>query len=102
MAVVGYARTSTEEQEAGFEAQLERLKDCERVYKEKVSSIARREQLDLMLDWVRDGDTVVVTSLSRLGGRCSTSVIYFERFRRSRSRCAYWTWAQTQPHRPAN
>jgi DNA invertase Pin-like site-specific DNA recombinase len=65
---VGYARTSTIEQAAGFEAQLKRLKKvgCEKVFKEQVSSVGEREQLQAALDYIRDGDTLVVTKLDRL------------------------------------
>ncbi len=65
---IGYARTSTADQEAGFEAQLRDLRTVgvERVFQEKVSSVAKREQLEAALDFVRDGDTLVVTKLDRL------------------------------------
>ncbi|WP_373085433.1 recombinase family protein [Sneathiella sp.] len=65
---IGYARTSTVEQEAGFEAQLRDLKatGCNKVFKEQVSSVEKREQLDIALDYIRDGDTLVVTKLDRL------------------------------------
>jgi len=66
--IVGYARTSTVEQEAGFEAQLRDLRAAgvERVFQEQISSIARRAQLDGALDFIREGDTLVVTKLDRL------------------------------------
>ncbi len=65
---VGYARTSTVEQQAGFEAQLEALEaaQCDKVFQEQVSSVAKREQLDAALDYLRDGDSLVVTKLDRL------------------------------------
>jgi DNA invertase Pin-like site-specific DNA recombinase len=65
---VGYARTSTTEQVAGFEAQLAELAQagCERVFREQVSSVAPRAQLEAALDFVREGDIVVVTKLDRL------------------------------------
>lgn len=65
---IGYARTSTADQEAGFEAQLRDLaaSGVEKVFKEKVSSVAKREQLEAALDFVREGDTLVVTKLDRL------------------------------------
>ena len=52
--IVGYARTNTIEQEAGFEAQLKQLKaaGCEKVFSEQVSAVAvtrrsiRRRRLD--------------------------------------------------------
>jgi DNA invertase Pin-like site-specific DNA recombinase len=66
--LVGYARTSTTEQRAGLEAQLRDLKaeGCARVFQEQVSSIGERAQLEAALDYVRDGDTLVVTKLDRL------------------------------------
>jgi len=66
--LVGYARTSTTEQRAGLEAQLRDLKTagCAKVFQEQVSSIGERAQLEAALDYVREGDTLVVTKLDRL------------------------------------
>lgn len=66
--LVGYARTSTKEQEAGFEAQkAELLKHgCEKIFEEQVSSFAARLELDRAIEFVRDGDTLMVTKLDRL------------------------------------
>jgi DNA invertase Pin-like site-specific DNA recombinase len=66
--IIGYARTSTLEQTAGFEAQIRELKaaGCEKVYQEQVSSVATRAELDAALDYVREGDTFMVTKLDRL------------------------------------
>ncbi len=66
--LIGYARTSTLDQVAGYEAQirdLERL-GCEKVYQEQVSSVAQRRELDAALDFAREGDTFIVTRLDRL------------------------------------
>ena len=67
--LIGYARTSTVEQVAGLEAQERELKTagCEKTYSEQVSSVDdRRAQLDAMVDYIREGDTLVVTKLDRL------------------------------------
>ncbi len=68
--IIGYARTSTTDQKAGLEAQLRDLKvaGCEKIFVEEVSSvdIANRGQLDGALEFVRLGDTLVVTKLDRL------------------------------------
>ena len=66
--LVGYARTSTVDQIAGIEAQLRELTEigCERIFSEQVSSAARRDQLEAAIEFVRDGDTLVVTKLDRL------------------------------------
>jgi DNA invertase Pin-like site-specific DNA recombinase len=66
---VGYARTSTIDQVAGFQAQIRELEaaGCEKVFQEQLSSVAdRRPQLDAMIDFVRQGDEVTVTRLDRL------------------------------------
>ena len=65
---VGYARTSTLEQEAGLEAQLRELKQtgCKKLFQEQVSSVGPRPQLEAALDFCREGDTLVVTKLDRL------------------------------------
>lgn len=66
--LVGYARTSTTEQRAGLEAQLRDLQNtgCAKIFQEQVSSIGERAQLEAVLQYVREGDTIVVTKLDRL------------------------------------
>jgi DNA invertase Pin-like site-specific DNA recombinase len=66
--LIGYARTSTIDQAAGLEAQERDLRAAgvERLYSEQVSSVATREQLELALDYVREGDALVVTKIDRL------------------------------------
>lgn len=65
---VGYVRVSTEEQNtARQEAHMEEL-GVERIFLEKVSGKAQRgrDQLEEMLSFVREGDVVVVESISRI------------------------------------
>lgn len=66
--IIGYARTSTKEQEAGFKDQLKALKKagCEKIFSEQVSSVKERDELEKALEWVREGDIFVVTKLDRL------------------------------------
>jgi DNA invertase Pin-like site-specific DNA recombinase len=66
--LVGYARTSSLGQIAGLEAQERELRavGCDKVFREQVSSVAERDQLEQGLDYVRDGDSLVVTKLDRL------------------------------------
>ena len=68
--LIGYARTSTLDQKAGIEAQVRDLQaaGCERLFQEQVSSVdvANREQLAIALDFIREGDALVVTKLDRL------------------------------------
>lgn len=66
--LIGYARTSTVEQDAGLEAQERDLRaaSCEKVFLEKVSSISHRDRLEAALDFVREGDTFVACKPDRL------------------------------------
>lgn len=67
MALIGYARVSTEDQ--NLEAQIEQLthERCDKIFQEKVSGVKiDRPQLTLMLDYVREGDIVVVCKLDRI------------------------------------
>lgn len=66
--IVGYARTSTFEQVAGFEAQLRTLEEagCEKAFKEQVSAVKQRDQLEAAIEFVREGDVFTVTKLDRL------------------------------------
>lgn len=68
-ATIGYARTSTTDQVAGLEAQIAELEKtgCSRIYSEQVSSIdADRPKLRAALEFLREGDTFVVTRPDRL------------------------------------
>lgn len=64
---IGYARVSTYGQ--SLELQLQQLKaaGCEKIYKEKVSGAKdKRKEFQSMMEFVREGDQVVVTRLDRL------------------------------------
>jgi DNA invertase Pin-like site-specific DNA recombinase len=63
---VGYARVSTSGQK--LDIQLNRLADCDRIYREKVSAgpARNRPELKSALDFVREEDVFVVTKLDRL------------------------------------
>lgn len=66
--IVGYARTSTTDQNAGYEAQLRDLNaaGCERIFSEQVSSVQERLRLEEVLTFIREGDILMVTRLDRL------------------------------------
>lgn len=66
--LIGYARTSTAEQLAGLEAQQRQLAatGCNKIFSEQVSSVLAREQLEAALEFVREGDALVVMRLDRL------------------------------------
>jgi DNA invertase Pin-like site-specific DNA recombinase len=64
---VGYARTSSVEQQKGLDAQFRDLKGagCEKIFSQ-ISAIGKRQQLEAAIDFIREGDTLVVTKLDRL------------------------------------
>src|SRR5690349_15246011 len=65
MARIGYARVSSVGQ--SLEVQLDKLKQCDRIYQEKRSgSTGKRPRLEACLEYVREGDLLVVTRLDRL------------------------------------
>lgn len=67
--LVGYARVSSKEQ--NLDRQLRELADAgiEQLFTEKVSgkNVADRPEFNSLLNYVRKGDTIVVSSLDRLG-----------------------------------
>lgn len=67
--MVGYSRTSTSDQVAGFEAQKSELAKvgCEKLFSEQISAVAKsRPELERAIEFVREGDVLVVTKLDRL------------------------------------
>lgn len=68
MAVIFYARVSTEQQNEARQMVMAQEANADKVFLDKVSgrSTSNREQLKAMLDYVREGDTLIVESISRL------------------------------------
>jgi DNA invertase Pin-like site-specific DNA recombinase len=65
MALVGYARVSSVGQ--SLDVQLDKLSQCDKIFTEKKSGASgKREKLEACLEYVREGDTLVVTRLDRL------------------------------------
>lgn len=64
---MGYARVSTQDQ--NLNRQIDQLKEvgCKKIYKEKVTGTKKeRPELETMLGELREGDTIVITELTRL------------------------------------
>ncbi len=73
--LIGYARVSTMDQNPALQMDALRDAGCERIFVEKASGSHRdRPQLKAALDYLREGDTLVVWKLSRLA-RSLTQVI---------------------------
>ena len=73
MALIGYARVSSVGQ--SLDVQLDKLQHCDKIYQEKRSGASgKRPQLETCLEYVREGDTLVVTRLDRSGPLDPSSV----------------------------
>ena len=68
MSKIGYIRVSTEHQETARQQEIMDSYQVDRIFSEKLSGASTdRPQLKAMLDYVREGDTLYVESISRLG-----------------------------------
>jgi DNA invertase Pin-like site-specific DNA recombinase len=68
VALYGYARVSTTGQDLSIQQQALRAAGCQVIRSEKKTGTKRegRTELDLLLEFLRDGDTLVVTRIDRL------------------------------------
>lgn len=65
---MGYARVSTDHQLLDQQRDALAAAGCERVFTDQMSGVREdRPGLAALLDYVRDGDVVVVVALDRLG-----------------------------------
>ena len=65
LALIGYARVSSVGQ--SLDVQLDKLRHCDKVFQEKKSGTSdKRPELQACLEYIREGDAVVVTRLDRL------------------------------------
>ena len=65
--LVGYARVSTQDQDPALQLDALKAAGCEKVFTEKASGAQReRPQLQAALDYMREGDTLVIWKLDRL------------------------------------
>ena len=68
MSKIGYIRGSTENQETARQQEIMCDYQVDRIFSEKLSGAnTDRPQLHAMLDYVREGDTLYIESISRLG-----------------------------------
>lgn len=68
MSLIGYARVSTTDQDLTIQLDQLHAAGCDKVFAEKRSgtTTTERDQLALALDYVREGDVLLVTRLDRL------------------------------------
>ena len=65
--LVGYARVSTDDQDMIRQTHQLRAAGCEKIYQEVMTGTKKhRPEMDAMLDFIREGDVVVVCELTRI------------------------------------
>lgn len=66
--IIGYARVSTQDQNSDLQLDALKSAGCEKIYEEKMTGKVRnRPELDNCLSMLREGDTLLVWRLDRLG-----------------------------------
>ncbi len=68
MAIYGYARVSTKDQDLTIQLEALKIAGCEIIRAEKRSgvSLKNRDELDMLLKFMRQGDILMVTRVDRL------------------------------------
>lgn len=65
---IGYARTSTQDQNLDLQTDALKKAGCKKIFNEKISGSSRnRPELDKLLEQLRSGDVVHIWKLDRLG-----------------------------------
>jgi DNA invertase Pin-like site-specific DNA recombinase len=68
MSTFGYARVSSDEQDLTVQREALKAAGCEMIREEKASGASRegRKELQILMDFIRPGDTLIVSKLDRL------------------------------------
>ncbi|WP_460298633.1 recombinase family protein, partial [Clostridium perfringens] len=105
--LVGYARVSTEEQ--SLNRQIDMLVDYgvdkRNIYQEKISGMkSNREQLDKMIDELQEGDTVIITDLTRISRSTKDLLNIIDRIKAKGAsiKSIKDTWLDTSSDNPYN
>ena len=64
---IGYARVSTRDQNLDMQQAALTDAGCEKIFSEKVSGVGERSELKAALEYLREGDSLVIYKLDRLG-----------------------------------
>lgn len=79
---IGYARVSTNDQNSQLQLDALNNAGCDRIYEERMSAKTKdRPELNRLLDAIREGDTVVVWRLDRLGRSIKDLIELVDKFK---------------------
>jgi DNA invertase Pin-like site-specific DNA recombinase len=91
MAVVGYARVSTQDQNLSGQLAALKAAGADTIYREKVSGVrADRPQLAKLMTTLKPGDVVVVTKLDRLGRSTRELLDLIDRISKAGASFRHW------------
>lgn len=80
---IGYARVSTKEQSLEMQMKALTAAGCEKIFAEKLSGrLQSRPELNACLNFIREGDTLVVYKLDRLGRSLKNIIMLLEDFKK--------------------
>ncbi len=88
---IGYARVSTLEQNLDLQQDALKQAGCKRVYLDKLSgALAQRPGLEQMKDALREGDTLVVWRLDRLGRSLRDCLVNTQDVSSTTAKAGFW------------
>ena len=77
--LIGYARVSTSDQKLDLQKDALTAAGCERLYEDQISGLKKdRPGLQKVLDQLREGDTLIVWKLDRLGRSVKDLIVFVE------------------------
>ncbi|MDO4779345.1 recombinase family protein [[Haemophilus] felis] len=86
MALIGFARVSTNQQDLSEQIKALEQAGCKKIFQGKNSGRreSNSERLSELLSYIREGDTVVVTKLDRLGRSLGQIISFLEYLRENK------------------
>lgn len=77
--LIGYCRVSTTDQKLDLQKDALLAAGCERIFEDHISGLKKdRQGLNEALSYIRDGDTLVIWKLDRLGRSVKDLIIFVE------------------------
>lgn len=78
--IFGYMRTSKDTQDLSLQEDALKAYGVDKIYSEQISGVKERQELDKLISVLREGDTLVVWKIDRLGRTTSELVTLIDSF----------------------